>query len=65
MKSPTQGGDSIVHASLSRDLEGQGGLYLENSRPRTPSAFVQSIENQAALWSKSLELTDIKEFGTQ
>ena len=63
MKTAPQGGDTVVYASISPEIEGEGGLYLENGRPRTPSSFVRSLENQVKLWKTSCQQLGIGEFG--
>ena len=55
-KTPKQGGESIVYAATSPDIEGIGGLYLDNSRAARSSSFVNNIGNQAALWQKTCEI---------
>jgi len=63
MKTPEQGGDTLVHAAVGPDLENtDGGLYLENSQAYTPSSFCRNLENQLKLWNKSCELCGIEEF---
>lgn len=65
MKSPEQGGDTLVHAALSPELEGKGGLYLENSQEATPSSFSRNIENQIKMWNASCQACGISEFFQQ
>jgi len=62
MKSPEQGGDILVHAATAPDIEGKGGLYLENSQIYTPSTFSRNLENQVNLWNKSCEACSIEDF---
>ncbi len=62
MKSPSQGADTILHASVSPSLEGMGGLYLENSRAAEPSSFSIRLDHQSKMWSTSLEMLGIKDF---
>jgi hypothetical protein len=62
MKSPDQGGETLVHAAVSPDLEGKGGLYLENSKERQSTSFTRNIENQLKLWNISCELCKITDF---
>ena len=59
MKSPKQGSDSIVFSAVSKSIEGQGGIYVDNSRVVEPSTFAQDRENQRKLWDISCELTGI------
>lgn len=63
MKTAPQGGDTVVFTAISPEIEGRGGLYLENSRVRTPSAFVRSLENQLKLWRITCDQLGIQEFG--
>ena len=62
MKSPEQGGDTLVHAAVAPELEHQGGLYLENSQVYTPNSFCRDVENQSKLWNESTKLLDIGDF---
>ena len=62
MKSPKQGGDTLVHAAVAPELEGKSGLYLENSKIRTPSAYSRNIENQVKMFKASCQLCGIQEF---
>ncbi len=39
MKTPSQGGDVILHAATGRDIEGKGGAYLENSHVRVHTSL--------------------------
>ena len=65
MKTPEQGGDTVVQAVLDPDLTAQGGgLHLENHRPARVSSFCQSQENQEKLWSKTCALLEIEKFGS-
>ena len=57
-KTAKQGGDSIVYAATSLDIEGKGGLYIDNSRLARSSAFVNNIANQDTLWRKTCELLE-------
>ena len=52
--------DTLLHAALSPDLEGKGGLYLENMKVRTPSKFSREVENQKQMWNISCALTKIE-----
>lgn len=62
MKTPKQGGDTLVHAALSPELDGKSGLYLENSKIRTPSGYSRNIENQVKMFKASCQLCGIQEF---
>ena len=57
-----QGGDTLVHAATAPEIEGKGGLYLENSQIYTPSTFSRNLENQVNLWNKSCEACSIEDF---
>ena len=47
MKTPEQGGDTIVHAALDPDLVSWGqGLHLENHRPSRVSSWCQEQDHQ-------------------
>jgi len=63
MKNAEQGGDSIVHASASNDVESwKGGDYVENSHLARSSAFSHKLEAQTKLWRKSLTLLNLQDF---
>ena len=63
MKNVGQGGDSIVNAAISPEMEGQGGVYIRNSRVRTATRFTQDKTNQKILWDKTMNMLNIREFG--
>ncbi|CAB4062165.1 RDH12 [Lepeophtheirus salmonis] len=46
MKSQAQGGEALVHASISPELDGLGGSYTENSQVISSSDFVSDVSNQ-------------------
>lgn len=62
MKSPEQGGDTLVHAALAPELEGKGGLYLENSHIATPSSFTRNLEHQIKMWKRSCDACQIENY---
>ena len=65
MKTPEQGGDTVVQAVLDPDLPGQGGgLHMENHRPAAVSSFCQSQLNQQKLWTNTCALLEIEKFGS-
>jgi len=65
MKTPEQGGDTLVHAVVDPELPVQGGgLHLENHRPSRVSSFCQDKVNQEKLWSNTCALLHIQTFGT-
>lgn len=57
--------DALLHAALTPDLEGKGGLYLENMKGTNPSRFSRNVENQKKMWNISCNLTgiDVADFG--
>lgn len=60
MKTPEQGGDTLVAAALNPALEeAKGAPYLINSRPAVSSALTRNQGAQAALWEASCRLLDI------
>ena len=66
MKTPEQGGDTLVHAVVDPDLPGLGGAkHLENHRPGRVSSFCQSQANQEKLWTNTCALLQIKNFGSE
>ncbi len=52
MKTPEQGGDTLVHAAISTEVEGKGGLYFENFYPARNSSFTQDKRNQVSFTDK-------------
>ena len=47
MKSPRQGGDTVVHAALDPAVVSmKDPVYLENCRPARLSSFARNIRNQ-------------------
>uniref|UniRef100_A0A0K2TPU3 Shortchain dehydrogenaselike [Tribolium castaneum] n=2 Tax=Lepeophtheirus salmonis TaxID=72036 RepID=A0A0K2TPU3_LEPSM len=62
MKSQAQGGEALVHASISPELDGLGGSYTENSQVISSSDFVSDVSNQKILWTKTLELLKLDKF---
>ena len=64
MRTPEQGGDTVVQAVVDPDLPAQGGgLHLENHKPARVSSFCQSKLNQEKLWSNTCALLQIEQFG--
>lgn len=64
MKTPSQGGDTVVNATVSpQEFSGRKHIYLENSRPAYRSSFTSSVGNQAKLWGKTCKMLEIQEFG--
>jgi len=66
-KTPSQGADGLVYASLAPELEqyAGNGIYLENCQIVTPSSLALDVELQNKLWAMTLCLLDIKEFGAE
>ena len=62
MKTPEQGGDTLVHAALDPDLTISKKVYLENCRPARNSSFTSTVDNQAKLWGITCSLLGIDEF---
>ena len=63
MKTVEQGGDTVVHAAISAEIEGRGGLYLENFYPARNSSFTSDQSNQKKLFDLSCKILDIDIFG--
>lgn len=61
-KTPQQGSDSIVYAASSLDIEGKGGLYLDNAHLASTSSFVNNVGYQAVLWQKTCDILNINDF---
>ena len=62
MKTPQQGGDTLVYAATAHEIEGKGGLYLENSQVYTPKQFTRVLKNKGKLWNYSCEACNIEDF---
>ena len=72
-KSPEQGAATTVWAAVAKELEGQGGKYLDDCQiagPRDPnnsgfgagySPWAYDPEGEAKLWEMSLEMLNLKE----
>ncbi|GAM82725.1 hypothetical protein ANO11243_007110 [Dothideomycetidae sp. 11243] len=68
MKSPAQGAATTVFAAISKELEGKGGIYLENctvasqvkdgAQMRDPGYAVHAFdqEKEGRLWTESLKM---------
>ena len=64
MKTPEQGGDTIVHAVLDQDMLSWGqSLHLENHRESRVSSWCQSRDNQEKLWRLTCDMLQINNFG--
>ncbi len=59
MISPAQGGQTLVYAATSPQLEGKTGLYLEKNRPVTPSPAALDDTLAEQLWAHSAKLTGL------
>ena len=62
MKTASQGGDSIVHAALSPDLESKGGTYIENTHVKAASSFSSDTMKQKMLWDRTCAMLGIEDF---
>ena len=67
MKTPLQGGHTLVHAAISRDAvsddrDASEGLYFDNGRAKRTSAFTSDVRNQEKLWRKTMEMLGMKDF---
>ena len=63
-KTPKQGGESIVFAATSSEIESKGGLYLDNNCPTRSSSFVNDVGCQDVLWRNTCEMLQISNFGS-
>ena len=63
MKTPEQGGDTIVHAVMDQDLT--QACHLENHRAVGVSSWTGDTDNQDKLWRVTCELLNIATFGQQ
>lgn len=58
----SQGAATVVYCAADLELEGVGGLYLNNCRQCDPSAEAMDHDKAKALWDQSIEMlqqTDI------
>ncbi len=62
-KNAFQGGETIVYAALSPEIEGDSGMYLDNSTAADPCAFCLDDENQKKLWDYCNKELGIDNFG--
>nr|ACO14742.1 Retinol dehydrogenase 11 [Caligus clemensi] len=62
MKSKEQGAETILHAALSKELEGHGGAYTEKSSIVETTAFCSDLANQKKLWDMSLSYLNMDKF---
>jgi len=58
MKTPSQGGDTIVHAAVSQEAS-ESGVYLENCHSSWSSSFVNDRELQKRLWKNTCDALKI------
>ncbi|XP_076343751.1 polyprenol dehydrogenase-like [Tachypleus tridentatus] len=56
LKTPEEGAETILYAALSPEMEGVGGMYLEECVISKPSNTSQDKENQEKLWKVTWEL---------
>jgi len=62
MKTPSQGGDTLVHAALDPSLP-PSGAYMENCRPARSSSFSRDTRAQQKLWELTCSILNIRDFG--
>ncbi|XP_031564075.1 WW domain-containing oxidoreductase-like [Actinia tenebrosa] len=55
-KNPSQGAATVVYCAADPELEGVGGLYLNNCRQCTPSAEAMDQDKAKTLWDKSIRM---------
>jgi hypothetical protein len=63
MKTPKQGGDYILFAALSPEMEGKSGLYLDNGQPTKVAKLCRNPENFKRMWNVCIKMLGIKTFG--
>ena len=61
MKTPEQGGDTIVHAVTGQDLT--QACHLENHRAVRVSSWAGNNDNQDKLWRVTCDMLSINTFG--
>ena len=59
MISPEQGGQTLVYAATSPELDGKTGLYLEKNRPVYPSRTAQDEALAEQVWAHSAKLVGL------
>ncbi len=59
MITPEQGGQTLVYAATSPELEGKTGLYLEKNRPVYPSRVAQDEALAEQVWAHSAKLVGL------
>ncbi|EKX53712.1 hypothetical protein GUITHDRAFT_100684 [Guillardia theta CCMP2712] len=58
-RDPMQGAMTQVYAATSRELEGRGGLYLDNCKVATASTLSQDAALAKWLWNTSMDLISV------
>lgn len=61
LRSPARGADTSIYLASEPDLENVTGRYFANRREVTPTAHAQDGALALALWTKSAELTGLRE----
>jgi NAD(P)-dependent dehydrogenase (short-subunit alcohol dehydrogenase family) len=60
-KTPAEGAYTSVYAATAPELEGKGGLYLQNAAVCKPSLAAMDKEACGKLWALSEQLTGIRD----
>lgn len=59
MLSAARGGQTIVYAATSSDLDGESGLYLEKNRPKQVAPLARDEALAQRLWDESTRMTGL------
>jgi len=62
MKTPEQGGDTLVYAALDDGVDKET-LYMENCKPASISNFTSTADTQQKMWEVTCSLLGIQHFG--
>jgi len=58
-KTPYEGAQTVVHACVSEDVDGKGGLYWTDCKVDKPSKLGQDADLAKRLWDRSAELVKL------
>lgn len=62
MKTPEQGGDTLVYAALDESVDKET-LFMENCRSASTSNFTSTADTQQKMWEVTCSLLEIQHFG--
>jgi len=64
-KSPKDGAETLLYASVSPESEGVTGAHLENAAVYRSAGFTEDEEQQKKMWETSCQLCKVAEFGVE